>query len=620
MRGRIFHFIFFALVSFACDPNSSDPPITPKVQPDGSAEITLIIDEVYKFQAYTAHTLIDSISLKNTGEKLYAPNDFNSSVYFTHPVTGEIMAQINIDPNNSTFIVDKKTVSRALLGLVPNFGALTLAQKTQFGIEASTSQKFNEFVELVDKKLKNGDPIYSIDDEFIIKLIELNQLIQEVYFKEYKSGARLQTDPEDFSFWMTGDNGATLSNQRDSFVYAEFNSLNNSEKFKVVLNPGDSQTLSTLGVKDNCYSVLINQSQLEAKEKNQFALATNVISMFFDQVFGAIGGGSRNDCIGAIAGSVISDISSAALNFSNSGLSSVLITIGDIGRKAIVTSFTAESCLKYALNSTVISKALFNQFNVFSKFVSIASNAYSIKEMSPYVISLTPLSVDLSEVIQLYHGKLIPACVEGSNAGTLNGSYNSGSKVFPVVKILPKSQYGNWDKSGFKVDWKVVSGSINLGSSSSNANGEATVEWTLPANYSGDAQLIAEIRDKESDHLFGSPIQFTTKVVYVDSIEIYKEAVLGKWKTETYSLPNEVLGTTTYETVMANGKVERTSQHDSNGIITNYTNLFYSWSITGNDVTGYFWVFAGVKSRRLTYPVNRMITELDWIRNYHTRQ
>lgn len=617
-RPKILIFFLF-LVFFACDSNTSEEPVESKIQPEGSSEITIVIDPQYEFQEYTAYTLLDSVPLKKTGEKLYAPEDFNSSVFFINPRTGDIMAQINIDPKTSAYTVNKETVSRALLGLVPNFGALTVTQQSQFGLEERTSKPYTEFAEMVDKMLVDGTPIYSTEDAFVTKLIELNQLILDVYFDGYRSGAREISNSENFSLWMTGENGTSLFNQRSSYVFVEFNALNNTEKFKTILNPEENQTLSSLGVKDNCYNVRINQSQLEAKEKNQFALATNIISMFFDQIFGVIGGGSRNDCIGAIAGSILSDITTEALNFSNSGLSSVLIAIGDIGRKAIVTSYTAESCLKYALNSAVISKALFNQLNVFSKFVSIAGNAYSLTKMTPFVISLTPLSVELNEVMQLYQGKLIPACVEGRDAGTLSESYKSGSKVFPVVKILPKSQYENWNKSGFKIEWKAISGSVNLGSSTSNSIGEATVEWTLPSNYSGDAELIAELKDKESDHLFGSPITFKTKVIHVDSLELYKEAVLGKWKTETYSLPSEVLGTTTYETVMPNGKVERTSQHDSNGIVTNYTNLYYSWYITGNDATGYFWVFAGVKSRRLSYPVNSMITELDWVRNHHTR-
>src|SRR5690606_1460164 len=45
-----------------------------------------------------------------------------------------------------------------------------------------------------------------------------------------------------------------------------------------------------------------------------------------------------------------------------------------------------------------------------------------------------------------------------------------------------------------------------------NGEGEATVEWTLPDNLSGIASLTAEIKDKEGDHLQGSPITFDTEV------------------------------------------------------------------------------------------------------------
>ncbi len=536
MRKFYLYLPIFFLVLISCDPSESEDPVINKPQPVGSKEISLIIDSEYNFKEYKAHTIIDSASLKNPDEKLYAPKGINSSIFFTNPISGEIVAQINIDTLNSTYSVNKETVSRSLLSLVPNFVGLSPEQKNQFGKDSNSAQKFSEFTLIVDSIIKKGDPIYSTNDEFIQKLVELNELILEIYYKDYQYDARLLLGIVDFSLWLTGEGAPTISNLRESFVSAEFTSLGNSDTYKKVLNPGESYKLSTIGINDNCYSVNLNQSNLEAKQKNQVALATNVISMFFDQVFGVIKGEGRNDCIGTIAGSIITDITTGVLDVSTLGISSVLTSIASIGKNAILTGATSGSCQKYALNSAIISNALLSQLNVFSKFVSVAKNAYSVIQMTPFVISLTPLSVNISEVMQLYNGKLIQACVGATNASTFKDIYSSGSKIYPIVKMLPKSEYGQWNKAGFKVDWKATTpngGTVNLPSSSSNSNGEATVEWTLPTNFSGEVQLIAEIKDKEAEHLFGSPIKFTTKVTQTDSIQFYKEKVLGSWTTNT---------------------------------------------------------------------------------------
>lgn len=514
MRKLSLYLPIFFLVLLSCDPSESEDPVIKKPQPIGSKEISLIIDSGYDFNGYKAYTIIDSASLKNPDEKLYAPKGLNSSIFFKDPISGEIVAQINIDTLNSAYTVNKETVSRSLLSLVPNYSALSSEQKNQFGKDSNSAQLFSEFALIVDSILKNGDPIYSTNDEFINKLVELNELILEIYFKEYQYDARLLVGIDDFSSWLPDNGEVTISNLRESFVSAELTSLGNSDTYKKVLNPGEDFKLSAMGVKDNCYKVNINQSNLEAKQKNQVALATNVISMFFDQVFGVIKGEGRNDCIGTIAGSVITDVTTGVLDVSTFGISSVLTSIASIGKNAILTGATSGSCQKYALNSAIISKALLSQLNVFSKFVSVAKNAYSVIQMTPFVISLTPLSVNISEVMQLYDGKLIQACVEGTNASTFKEIYDAGSKIYPIVKMVPKSEYGQWNKAGFEVEWKATSpnGTVNLPSSSSNSNGEATVEWTLPTNFSGEVQLIAEIKDEEKDHLFGSPVSFKIKI------------------------------------------------------------------------------------------------------------
>lgn len=120
---------------------------------------------------------------------------------------------------------------------------------------------------------------------------------------------------------------------------------------------------------------------------------------------------------------------------------------------------------------------------------------------------------------------------------------------------------------------------------------------------------------------------FRTKTaVYVkveadaDSTAIYHAAVIGNWKTTTNVISSGELYYTTYETILANGIALRTSQVSAQGVEYTFDPpTEYGWSITHNS-TGYYWIFAGVTSKRLTYPLTQMITEYGDFRNFHEKQ
>lgn len=554
-------FVFAGIIGCDREEDPADTLEGPKPVPADSRTVNVIIDGPYDFKNALAHSLIDSILLSDSKEILYAPSGTQSPIILTDKFTGEVLALVHMDSIQSEVKINAETVTRAFLQLIPAFNSLSNETKGRFLNDAKGIKVYTDVLISIDGFLKTKESIYSSKPEFIAQSILLNEYIFDNYLNiQVDTGGRQAQNLESFSNWMTPDKGASIINLVRSYVYIEFVPTGQGDKITSVLEPRNFYLaptpvpVSDLKVPDNCYTVYLSQSNNQAKSKNVFEIAKRSTEIIFGALFGSFGN-SRNDCIAKIAGSLVLGVNGTILETVNSKNREMDIIKGSIKAvgDVIYTNASDLSCAKYLTSKSVWYKFIAKNAIFISRILDGVGLLKDGTEMVPYVIAVLD-GEEVSQVMQLYNGKLIQACVGGTNASTFKEIYSSGSKIYPIVKMVPKSEYGPWSKSGFKVDWKATTpngGTINLSSSSSNSSGEATVEWTLPANFSGEVQLIAEIKDKEAEHLFGSPIKFTTKVTQTDSLAIYRAAMLGWWTVKAYDPQNP---TTTYTLeLFANG-------------------------------------------------------------------
>lgn len=536
--------IFTIAGIIACD-REEDPNDTlgePKPVPADSRTVNVIIEGPYDFKNALAHSLIDSISISDSKEILYAPSGTQSPIILTDKFTGEVLVLVHLDSLQSEVKINAETVTKAFLQLIPAFHSLTNEAKGRFLNDAKGIKVYNDVLVSIDGFLKTKESIYSSKPEFIAQSILLNDYIFENYLNNQNApGGRQSQNLESFSKWITPENGASIINQVRSYVYIEFVPIGSGEKITSVLEPRNfylaptSVPISDLKVPDNCYKVNLSQSDNQAKSKNVYQIAKRSTEIMFDALFGSFGS-SRNDCIAKIAGSLVSSVNGIILETVTSDERGKDIITGSIKavRSAIWTNASDLSCAKYLTSKSAFYKVIAKQAIFIARIIDGVELLKSGTEMVPYVIAVFD-GEEMSEVMQLYNGKLIQACVEATNASNFNEIYTGGKIITPTVKIVSKSEYALWDKAGFKVEWKVIepNGTVLSIYSSSNSNGEANAVWTLPTNFKGNVELIAEIRDKEKDHLFGSPIKFTTNVTQTDSIGFYKEKALGSWTVNT---------------------------------------------------------------------------------------
>ncbi|GAA4435448.1 hypothetical protein GCM10023188_27440 [Pontibacter saemangeumensis] len=522
----------------------------------GARKVNFIIDEAYDLSQSEAHSILDSVSMSGDDKGLYVPEDFESSAFFIDDNSGEIVAVVRTNTVSDNVIVNAESVARALLTMVPSYQTLPDEMRDKFEKEAMTIEPFKDFVTTVDALLKSKRSVYSTDDEYIEQIIEINRYMLKNYLGDPNiEGGRINksNSEDDFKVWLTKESGGTLDNQRHSYVYAEFIPSDGGKTIPTILDPkpiikGKSvKALSSLGLKDDYYTVNLSQTHELAVSKNFYELSTRFARMFLNAFLGRMGSDSRNDCIAAIAGSIQVDINATILELgggANLSPKDLLSKISATAGNTIQSAFTNAACQKTLLNKTLIAKAMAAQSNLFLKVVEAAALAHELAEYLPFVLAQTDPLV-LSNKMQLYKGTVIPGWVRFQELkGSLMEEYSSGDKAKPTVETKIISSYDEIDLGliEFKATWIVTNGngSVTSPETPTNHEGKTTNAWTLPMEE-GEYFIRADMLDGDREDMEGSPIEFRTKV----KCKYSEEDIAGEYEWVIYSCTNGKAGATT---------------------------------------------------------------------------
>lgn len=539
---KLYKFLSFTgLVCFivGCNEIELEPSIVIKPQPIDSQEIKIIVDQSLDFSNYKAHTILDSMSMDNPNEKLYGPEGNQSILFFTDNESGEITALVQLDSASSEVSVNVETVTYGVVGLAPMYASLTPQQKEDLIQEIQNEQVYSLLKGTVGEILKNKAPIFSDKPEFITQLLEVNSYILKTYFPELnQNGGRINVGKEDFSSFVTRDNGMTVFNQVSSYVFLEFIPKLGGNPVSHILvprpiNPSFQSEIpkierATLALKDDCYSVKINQSNSEVVSKNVVRMGTILTSAFLDAVIGIGIKGCAPELTAKIATKLGITLAEATNVSPTELLGEATKSVVEVVFQALLSGDCAIITNKLGIVKFIASKA-----NLYGNLYKAAEFIYNASPAGPFAIALIPsLRIELAEKLQLYEGNLIEACVRVAKDESINQEYTSGKELLIKIKLDTLSQYADWKKSGFKVTWSVppLNGTLSLGSTVTDAEGRASVVWKLPSELNAVGTLSAEIKDKEGDHIAGSPVTFQTKITAFDSLTYYNSEMPGEWE------------------------------------------------------------------------------------------
>lgn len=530
---------------FSCTEEKPEKPNAEKPKPENSRQVNILVDNSLDFSNYKAHTIIDSISMNNESEQLYAPEGIQSTLFFIDNDSGEVMALVQLDRMSPNVTVNLETVTKSVLSFVPKFNSLTNEQKSDFLQRIQNQDSYLKLKSIVEQILKNKEPIFSERPEFIDQILELNSNILSTYFPDFNpEGGRISLGDESFPSFVRRDNGLTIYNQVSSHVYVNFIPTASGNSTDYILEPkpiyqfGESKVERiTLGLKDNCYTAEINQSDSRVISKNQKDLADKMISAFIGVIMADFSGTGINGCLIELSGTISLELGTTMEEIEYLSKVEVLLKTTKTATDLLILAIKEKKCQSLFLNTSAIAKLIASTSNLYVNIYKAAKFTYEVSEASAFAFSLVPsMRINLSERLQIHEGNLIEACVKVVSSTSLEQEYPTGKEILVKIKLEPQSVYGDWKKSGFKVSWKLppLNGGLSLPSTVTDAEGIASVLWTLPDESNAVVTLSAEIKDEEGDHIAGSPINFQTKVVAIDSTEIYQVSAIGKYKVNNW--------------------------------------------------------------------------------------
>lgn len=558
-------------------PTAPPPPVTPPptADPVGSRRLSITVASPYDLRNTQAHSLLDSVAMQTAAPTVLAPKDYPSALFFLDKTSHEILAVVRTPTTSTAVVVTAESVANALLTDVPAYHALTPELVQRLEREVSISKPYQDLVLVVDGLLKSKKPIYSSSPDFTARLVALhNYIVKEYLGSPVLVEGRLTTTGQGqprlgqkgnaippFPKWLTRENSGTLYGNVHSYVYAEFTPLKEGSPVPVVLGPmtipnfRSSLALSKLNLKDDRYRVQLNQTHKSAVDQNKLALGTKVTSMIFSLVLGRIIENGQGDCVGALIGSITSDIMGAVLGLATgTSVKDMLVTAFSSAKNTLLTRTLSTACLDYEVGAKVLAKAVAGKLNVLGNILTVVNTAYDIAEITPYFWALQYPMDPLAGSMQLHDSQLKEAWIGVAKEGTLKPSYAPGEKITPKLKLFDEGKYEeDWIRSGLTVEWKVAPGDGSVGlpgipsllTTKTLTDGVGTIEWTLPKDKSGEVTLLAEIKDKEGDHIKGSPLVFKVNVL----------SIVGTWKQvkECYQNKCDDITEDRYLTFDANG-------------------------------------------------------------------
>ncbi|WP_290002894.1 hypothetical protein [Algoriphagus sediminis] len=511
-----------------------------KPQPNNSQEVIIVVDESLDFSNYEIHTLVDSISLNDPDEKLYAPEDYTSTVYAIDNESGEINAVGQYNPTTKTVNFGPETITESLLHLAPLYNSLTEQERLDFINRVKGDDSFMALLETVNIILSNKEPIYSERPEFTDQILAINDFIIQNYFSNNNPNDRVLNGDEAFSDFIKNDQGLAIYNEVSSYVSVKFKSLtddNYTKKF--ILNPGPltpigKETIERPFINDDYYHVSIDQTDEEVYERNLDKAVNKFLGAIMSGIIGVNPAEGLKGCVSTISGELIKTFRTYVLESNNPSNEKILTDFISATVNVLKQSITDNGkCTSIFLNKRIISQAIVANANLIFKIYKAAKFAYDVSEASAYSFALfEKTQIKLDENLQKYRGNPIPAILEAVDVNSFESEYLPGDKVSVQVKMNAKSNYGEWEKSGYKVSWSVppLNGELNALFSDTNEEGIATVLWTLPQQENAVVNLTAELKDQEGDHLYGSPMNFQVNITEkVDSLALYRQAAVGTW-------------------------------------------------------------------------------------------
>lgn len=538
------------------DDNQSIIP-TPEVRTPPNEQAQLLSVKVYSpltFNNSRVYTPIDSLDSSRLQEGMFFTKDQPAYVIILDQATGEILAYVKKDSLSNEVTINARNVALAMLESVPALSALSAANLPEALQSLRQSREFGEFEQFIGGRLASRTPIYRESETFVNLLLAMNRHINENFFEIPVWINEAETSRIDYSAWLKAESGGIMINNEYSFVEVSFTASNFSAK--EILEPrGMIGTLFTptvtpiagLGLLDGCYTVRFTQETDDVYAKNLQKAIEKLILMAAGELFSNLNTDCKKDLIIQLYNDLIpfvNQVTSGQITDLEQAVEWIFTNFFDILSNLVKDGLSSEACLNILNIDNALGALIIEQLKTANAIVKAGNSLYDLAQVAPFIIACYPeFQIDFSMDAEIYFSALYPACLSVDHLDPfIRFETESGGTVSPGVLILERSRFDNWNPARFAISWIVEEGNGTISQTNTQTDSEAQsrIEWSFPEEFEGVARLVAEVKNKEGNHLYGSPLEFLAEVespnVFIDPrddrrypiVEIGSQTWLGR--------------------------------------------------------------------------------------------
>jgi len=518
---KLNHLLFacLALMVFSCVDSQEEDFLLDagtKAIPAGSREVKINLDSKYDLTNTIAFSIYDTMAMNVKNRTLAVPHGASDMVMFVDKNTDKVLAVVALKANETQLNVNAETVAAALHDVIPAYATLSVGDRQRFDESAPSAPAYRSLVSTVDRLLSSKAGIYSADSELVSNIRAMNSYITS-NFAESKSGAdanlRISYNMKD---WITSGQSAEINNRSYGYVEAKF-TPNRDDKgkdyYSFILNPRpvypNQYSLTETDVPDGYYTLTLTQKSSAAKQANQMALANNLLFLTIGDSFYMLNPQGAEECANTMVNSMYAELDKLYAN-SPSDMNDAFLKALAISAKLTQELLTTSTCERFvnnnrALIATIAQRAIL--------LAAILDGPTLLNEGAGFIFLLEAIYMpfEFQENLMVYNGNVVPGQLRFEMVGSsYDKEYPRNAYLNPEVRAIILCYYDEIDFTKFYVDWETRyanNGTVSDSRTYFNADGIASTRWTLPDRRT-DNYLNAFVRDREGDHLMGSPMCF----------------------------------------------------------------------------------------------------------------
>lgn len=255
------------------------------VIPEGSREVKINVAPSFDLSNTIAYGMYDTLVMNSSSGSLAVPIGAKDIVYFVDKDSKKILAAASLKSSENEIAINAETVTAALHDILPSYLRLSAEDKLKFSESATNSSEYKKLVSTVDQIMKSGESIFKANSEYVADLRAVSNYISENFSTSKGNKVASRTTTQDLRYWIKSGAPLRIANQSFTYVNAVFTPENGGPASSYLLNPRpitfdySQESIREFNKPDGYYTLKLTQRMDEARAKNEYGFANNLLNM-----------------------------------------------------------------------------------------------------------------------------------------------------------------------------------------------------------------------------------------------------------------------------------------------------------------------------------------------------